>query len=254
VEKCIFLLTGDLHGRLSEEAEKRISALRREDENTLLLDAGDAVEAGNLGGGRRKSPILERMNRLGYAALAMGNRESHPFRKLLERKLAAARFPILAANLMAKRQPLPAVVKDHILRQLPNGLRVAIIGLAPQMTAPRSWWSRVTDYLFDAPEKTAAGLAAKLRKKADILVILSHCGIETDRKLAKIEGVDLILGGHSHVEVFEEGGGAPILHTGCLGRSIGRAEVMVECGKVIKVEAALKRLSEPVRQKGGRKR
>ncbi|NIM04809.1 MAG: hypothetical protein GTO55_02560, partial [Armatimonadetes bacterium] len=214
MKKSIFLLTGDFHGRLTEEAAARIKALRQEDENTLLLDAGDAVEAGNLDARRPKDPILTRMSRLGYDAMAMGNRESHPFRGLLERKLAGAQFPILAANLLVKRRPAPPQIRSHILRRLPNGVRVAVIGLAPQMTTPESWWSRVTHYVFDPPEKTGAGLTKKLRNDADIVVILSHCGLEEDRSLAKIEGVDLVLGGHSHTAVYEREEGAPILHSG----------------------------------------
>jgi 5'-nucleotidase len=244
VDKCIFLLTGDLHGRLSQESEERLTALRQE-ANTLLLDAGDAVAAGNLQGGKKRDTILARMSRIGYDAMAMGNRESHPFRKLLESKTAPARFPILAANMMAKRQPLPSKVKSHILRRLSNGINVAVIGLAPQMTTPDSWWSRVTDYVFDAPEKTVEGLVKKLRKESDLIVLLSHCGIEMDRRLAKIEAVDLVLGGHSHLELFEQGDGAPILHSGHFGRKLGRAEVDLECGKIIKIGAELIPLNEP---------
>jgi 2',3'-cyclic-nucleotide 2'-phosphodiesterase (5'-nucleotidase family) len=122
---------------------------------------------------------------------------------------------------------------------LHNGLRVAVIGLAPQVTAPESWWSRVTHFVFDDPEKTAAGLAAKLRNKADLIVLLSHCGLEIDRRLAQMEEIDLVLGGHSHKEAFEQKKGAPLLHSGHLGRSIARAEVTVECGKVTKVEASV---------------
>ncbi len=246
-------LTGDLHGRLSEEAEEHITALRQQAENTLLLDAGDAVEAGNLAVGKRKSPILERMSRLGYDAMAMGNRESHPFRKALERKLAAAKFPVLAANMMAKRLPLPPGVRSHLRRRLSDGIRVAVIGLAPQMTAPESWWSRVTDYVFDAPEKTAAGLVRKLREKAEVIVLLSHCGLEVDRKLAQIPGVDLVLGGHGHEEIIERGEGAPIVHSGYGGACIARVEVMVECQKIARIEASLLPLAEKTPgQKGDR--
>jgi 2',3'-cyclic-nucleotide 2'-phosphodiesterase (5'-nucleotidase family) len=243
--KYYLLLTGDLHGRLSPAAEARLAGLRQGKQNTLLLDAGDAIQASNLGGGRAGQPILERMHRAGYDAMAMGNRESHPFRKVLEKKLEEARFPILAANIMAKRQPLPAGVKSHIIPTLAGGLRLAIIGLAPQITAPESWWSRVTDYIFDDPLKTARGLAAKLRDQADLVIILSHCGLDIDRQLAKVKEIDLILGGHSHQQIFERGDGAPILHSGSGGNCYGVAEVTVICGKIATLEGSLQPLSSP---------
>lgn len=243
--KSVLLLTGDLHGRLSAEAETRIAELRAESKDTLLLDAGDAVEAGNLGPGSPKSPILIRMSALRYDAMAMGNRESHPFLDVLKRKLASASFPVLSANLMAKRRPAPGKVRSHVLKTLPNGMRFAIIGLSPQMTAPESWWSRVTDYIFDKAEKTATGLAAKLRPDVDVIVLLSHCGIATDRKLALIDGVDLVLGGHSHIELFERSEGAPILHSGYGGHTIGRIEVDLECEKITRIEGSILKLDEP---------
>jgi 2',3'-cyclic-nucleotide 2'-phosphodiesterase (5'-nucleotidase family) len=244
VEKCIFLLTGDLHGKLSAEAEARLAAARQEDPNILLLDAGDAAESGNLDTRVGKNPILARMGRIGYDAMVMGNRESHPLRGALEKKLAPASFPVLAANVMAKRQPLPGRVRSHIVRCLPNQVKIAIIGLTTQITAPESWWSRVTDYVFDNPEKTAAGLTAKLRPQVDVLVLLSHCGIAIDRKLALIEGVDLVLGGHSHLELMEETEGAPILHSGFMGHKLGRAEVTLECQKIVKIATSLEVLDE----------
>jgi 2',3'-cyclic-nucleotide 2'-phosphodiesterase (5'-nucleotidase family) len=234
-DKCCFLLTGDLHGRLSEAAEAQLSMLRREQENTLLVDAGDAVQASNLGAGRPGQPLLERMNRIGYDAMAMGNRESHPLRTVLQKKLSQAGFPILAANLMAKRQPLPSKVKSHIIKTLANGWRVALIGLAPQITAPESWWSRVTDYVFDDPIKAATGLAAKLRPQVELVVLLSHCGLAIDRQLSKIEDVDLVLGGHSHEEVFLIEAGAPILHSGWGGKYFGLVEVTGLWGRNLKV-------------------
>jgi len=144
---------------------------------------------------------------------------------------------------MAKKQPLPEGVTSHIIRTLPNGLRIGIIGLAPQITAPESWWSKVTDYVFDEPVKTTRGLSAKLRKQADLLVVLSHCGLEIDRQLAKIEEVDLVLGGHSHEQVFETGGGAPILHSGAGGKSVGIAEVTFLWEKVTNIKGRIQPLA-----------
>ena len=232
-----------MHGRLSEAGATRLGELRREHKNALLLDAGDAVQASNLGVGRPgKHSMLERLLRIGYDAMAMGNRESHPFRKALEKKLDGARLPILAANVMAKKQPLPEGIASHIIKTLPNGLRIGIIGLAPQITAPDSWWSKVTDYVFDEPIKTARGLSAKLRKQADLLVVLSHCGLEIDRQLAKIEGIDLVLGGHSHEQVFEIESGAPILHSGAGGKSVGIAEVTFLWEKVANIKGKIQSL------------
>src|SRR5512138_3604661 len=101
------LHTGDLHNHLTAAGADVLRRLKAESPNTLLLDSGDAVSAGNLGVTPGGEPILRLMSETGYDAMAMGNRESHPTLRVLERKLSDAAFPVLGANVMAKRQPLP---------------------------------------------------------------------------------------------------------------------------------------------------
>jgi 5'-nucleotidase len=220
--------------------------MKQQSPDALLLDSGDAIRAGNLGCTRGGEPILRLMSEIGYDAMAMGNRESHPTLRVLERKLEDATFPVLAANLMAKRKPLPPQVQSHIVKQLPDGLRVAVMGLAPQITSPQSWWSRITDYVWDDPLKTAAGLARKLRPDADLVVCLSHLGVDLDERLARVEGIDLILGGHSHVEVFppRKVGNAYLTHVGYRGRHVGRLVIAVGDGAVVSISAELVALEE----------
>jgi 2',3'-cyclic-nucleotide 2'-phosphodiesterase (5'-nucleotidase family) len=230
---CLIFLTGDMHNRLTASGAARLKALRSGEEDSLLLDSGDAIGAGNLTPRLRGEPILRLMGESGYDAMAMGNREAHPTRSLLARKLAGAPFPILAANLMAKRQPAPPQVRSHLERRLPNGVRIAVLGLAPQVTAPDSWWSRVTDYVFDDPVKTAGGLARKLAAEADLVVALSHCGIETDRALARLAELQLVLGGHSHRELYEapSPGAAAIVHPGFSARKVARISLELAPGQ-----------------------
>jgi 2',3'-cyclic-nucleotide 2'-phosphodiesterase (5'-nucleotidase family) len=238
---CTILHTSDFHNRLTPAKAQHLAQLKAEAPDTLLLDSGDAVSAGNLGFRPRGEPALRLMNDAGYDAMAMGNRESHPTRAVLERKLADVRFPVLAANLMAKRQPLPRMVRSHILRRLPNGLRVAVVGLAPQITRPDSWWGRVTDYVFDDPEKTATGLVHKLRGEVDLVVLLTHLGPGWDRKLAAVPGVDLVLGGHGHVEIVppEAVAGAYVAHPGAHAQGVARITVEVAEGKIAQIAGEL---------------
>jgi 2',3'-cyclic-nucleotide 2'-phosphodiesterase (5'-nucleotidase family) len=221
------LHTADLHNRLSPAAARQLSALKRERDGTILLDAGDAIAAGNLTFRIGGEPILRRMAEVGYDAMAMGNRESHPSRRFLERKLRDASFPVLAANVQSKRQPLPAVVRDHVILNGCEGRTVAVIGLAPQITPPDSAWARVTDYVFEDPVATAEKLAARLREQADLVVCLSHCGEEVDRRLAAIGAVELVLGGHTHSNfVIEQQGDALIVPPGHHGSHVASTELL----------------------------
>ncbi len=249
--------TADLHNRLSSAAARQLTELKRQHSGSLLLDAGDAVAAGNLTYRLMGEPILRQMAEIGYAAMAMGNRESHPFRYGLERKLRDASFPVLAANIRSGRRgenltpPLsqppsqsagapspraergkgvrffegPETVRSHIILSVP-GARVAVIGLAPQMVRPSSFWARVTDYVFEDPVEIARELAGRLREDADLVVCLSHCGEKVNAELAALPEVDLVLGGHIHAaRVVQEPGCALIVYPGRHASHVAKTEI-----------------------------
>ena len=217
--------TADLHNRLSPTAAGRLTELKRRHEGALLLDAGDAIGAGNLGFRPGGEQILRRMGEIGYDAMAMGNRESHPFRRVLERKLRDAAFPVLAANMRSERRALPDIVRSHMVFDRPAG-RVAVIGLAPEVTRAGSLWSRVTDYVFDDAVATAEELSGRLRAEVDLVVCLSHCGERVDAEIAALEGVDLVLGGHSHAErVSQRAGQALVVHPGHHGTHVAQTQM-----------------------------
>jgi 2',3'-cyclic-nucleotide 2'-phosphodiesterase (5'-nucleotidase family) len=231
--RCVILHTADFHARLTPERADRIKALKAAQPAALLLDAGDAVKAGNLEARPGGEPILRLMSQLGYDAMAMGNRESHPTRAVLQIKLRDARFPVLAANLMAKRKPAPAKVREYVIKEV-GPITVGVIGLAPQVTSPASWWSKVTDYVFDDPVKTAVGLSEKLRDECGLLIALTHIGAQLDRAVAEAADLDLVIGGHSHLPAAppEQVGKAWVTHAPPFGKAIGRLEVEVERGGV----------------------
>jgi 2',3'-cyclic-nucleotide 2'-phosphodiesterase (5'-nucleotidase family) len=227
--------TADLHNRLTPAAARQLAEMRREHPGSLLLDAGDAVAAWNLTYRLMGEPILRLMAEIGYSAMAMGNRESHPLKHGLERKLRDAAFPVLAANIRlrqgyggrvrARRGPLPEVVRSHVLLSVP-GARVGVIGFAPQMVRPTSVWARLADYVFEDPLEVAPELAVRLREDADLVVCLSHASEGTNEQLAALPEVDLVLGGHSHhARVVAEPGRALIVYPGRYGSHVAKTEL-----------------------------
>jgi len=207
----VILHTSDFHNRLPPAAARQLADLKLRHPGCLLLDAGDAIRAGNLGVSASGEPILRQMAAIGYDAMALGNRESHLTYRLLFAKLRNASFPVLAANLRPRRdQPVPELVCSHAFFERPSG-RVAVIGLAPQMIPPTSVWARVTDYVFDDPVTTAAVLAVRLRPEADLVICLSHCGARAQSELARLPGVDLVLGGHTHRALIEQRAGQALV-------------------------------------------
>lgn len=234
------LHTNDMHNHLTPAKAAFIKGLKQHfAPDVLLLDAGDAIGAGNLGA-RGKEPILTMMYDCGYDAMAMGNRESHPTRHALVKKLKDARMPVLAANLRARKEYRPPrSVSEYVEFAFDDeeGYDVAILGLAPQITAPDSWWAKVTDFIFDDPLKTGPGLAKKLRADADLVIALTHIGYENDVVLCASPDIDLVIGGHSHRAIMppERHGHAHLAATEANATHIGHLTVTFEPGKGVTV-------------------
>ncbi|MCX6367268.1 MAG: metallophosphatase [Armatimonadetes bacterium] len=218
--------TNDFHGKLTDE---KAALLKREIERLsagepyLLLDAGDAISAGNLGFNPMGEPVLARMSALGYDAMTMGNRETHPSLPVVRTKLNKATFPILCANGSAKNAAGNVPFVPFVLREC-GGQKIGIFGVTVPMATPQKVDAALWDNLFAPPIETAKRLAAELRPQCDLLIALTHIGIAQDRKLAEaIPELDLLIGGHTHVvlEQPEVVNNVPIVQAGSHARYLG---------------------------------
>jgi len=235
--------TNDLHNALDERRASRLKALKDETPNSILLDAGDAVSAGNIGVRPGGEPILRLMSRAGYDAMTMGNREFHFVGFCLRRKIGLAEFPVLCANVRpagpGKQVPLRPWIEKEVA-----GLRVAIFGLTLPMITERMLARKVSALVFDDPTETAARLVPELRRNHDLVIALTHIGLSSDLRLAKgVPGIDLIVGGHSHsrLEAPEMVGHTAIVHAGWWGHCFGRVELTIG-GKGITVTGGIMEL------------
>jgi len=239
------LHTNDFHNRLTPEKATRIKNLKQAlaERCLLLLDAGDAISAGNLNYHLQGEPILDLMNTCGYDAMALGNREFHFTKTGLHCKISRAKFPILCANLYVKDDPslyskpmdsyfapspgLP--LQAAFSKTTPLHQKVLVVGLSVPMITSRMASRHVSAYLFEQPLKVATEIIPQLQAwiRPDLTIALTHIGITRDRALAKsLPTLDLIIGGHSH-DVLTHGewvGNTLVVQTGCYARHIGYVE------------------------------
>lgn len=233
------LHTNDFHNRLTASQAAVLRELRASSgHDVLLLDAGDAVGAGNLTFRPGGEPILDRMNDAGYDAMTVGNREFHLTSLGLRTTLARAAFPVLSANLRLNRyspedmqdtaESLP--VRPYIVHRSLSGWTVVVFGLTVPMITDKMLSRKVSTYVFEEPLLTARRLVPALREQyaPDLLIGLTHIGILQDRLLASsVPGIDLIIGGHSHtlLERGERVGETLLVQTGSHARYVGRVAV-----------------------------
>lgn len=218
--------TNDFHDRLSPNAASRLVGLVESCPYPhVVLDAGDCIKAGNLGASLGQERIWDEMRRVGYDAITVGNRETHPMLSVVRGKLAGAPCPVLSANQVSKNGTATLPFTSYICVER-AGLRIGVIGVTVPMVTRRSKMSIAWDTVFEPPIETVKGIAETLRSQVDVIIALTHIGIAADRLLAEaVPELNIIVSGHSHrlhtePEVVN---GIPILQAGSFGRFAGVA-------------------------------
>jgi len=185
-----------------------VDSLRAIYPDMLLVAAGDN-QTGNPVNDQypeKGLPVIDLMNATGFDISAVGNHEfdSSPagFSKLSQK----AKFSFISANVSAD-DSLNILLKPYRIITLPNGLKIAFLGLLHinQNGIPDSHPDNVKGFTFRSPFDAAPGYIG-LKDQSDIFIALTHIGFENDVKLAETMpgGIDLIIGGHSHTRVEKE--------------------------------------------------
>lgn len=227
------LHTSDLHNRLSVNAEKLIENEYKSMPNVLLLDSGDAIRSGNICFNILGERILKKLSSLNYDAMAMGNREFHFSNIGLKSKLKNAGFPILSANLKSDTIDIKSVIQPYIIKSIGN-INIGVFGLTVPMITKNMFVSKLSPFYFDNPIDSAKNIIKELKPKCNIIIALTHIGIDCDKKLAQnTDDIDIILGGHSHTIQPEllKINNTYISHSGYWGEYLSRINLtFADCG------------------------
>jgi 5'-nucleotidase len=241
-----------------------ITEERARSERTLHLDSGDLFQ-GSLAFRRYGGePELLAFDALGVDAQALGNHELDQGAALVTRRYAElATFPLLAANYVAEASAatelpaapggLPAIIEPFTLLHA-GGLRVGVIGVGNTGSVAALGERPSTLGVRALPvAKAVQGAVDLLRPLVDVVVALTHVGLDADEQwLRETTGVDVVLGGHQHltldqpVWVSDCVGGqvtdawghertcaprrVPIVHSGAYGKYLGRVSLALTGG------------------------
>jgi len=185
-----------------------IKQIRSEEENVLLLDAGDIFQGTpyfNMYGGELDFKLMSLMQ---YDCATIGNHDFDNGIDGITKMLPHANFPFINANydfndtiLKGKIEPYKIFIKD--------GVKIGIFGLGVELDGlVEKKLYKETKYL--EPVGIANKIAEKLKTKeqCDLIICLSHLGYQyksdkiSDLKLAKkTKNIDLIIGGHTHTSL-----------------------------------------------------
>lgn len=219
-----------------------IEKIRKEEENVLLLDAGDIFQGTpyfNFFGGELEYKLMSRM---GYDAATLGN---HDFDNGIEgiiRQLPYASFEFINCNYDVSNTALAQHIKPYKVFHK-SGIRIGVLGVGIELKGlvPDALYGNI---IYNDPVLNANRVAAHLKKqeKCDLIICLSHLGYKyggtkiSDVKLAEqSEHIDLIIGGHTHTFLTQpdiiknkEGKNVMVNQVGWAGINLGRIDYTYE--------------------------
>lgn len=227
------------HGS-SQGGSARIAALldklRAEPGTHLTVDAGDIFQGSPFFTLRKGAVEVEVQNRSGYQLAALGNHEFDEGPANLIEQLRHARYHVLCCNLDSSKWPaLGALLRDSEVETI-EGQKVGFVGaITPDL-------EQLSTHLQGVKLKKPGGdwiepvrqsVAALRAQGIDKIVLVTHCGVDADRELARaLPDVDVIIGGHSHTrleqplrEVHPDGSVCWIVQTGSYGQAVGKTEI-----------------------------
>ncbi|HCV42993.1 MAG TPA: hypothetical protein DGH68_05880 [Bacteroidetes bacterium] len=225
-----------------------VDSIRAKNSSILLLDAGDVMTGNPISDieskGAQGGALFEMMNVIGYDASCPGNHDLDISQENLCRLVSIGKFPSLSANLVNNKGEFSLGNKDFTIIQR-GGLRIGIFGLILQNLAGMVNQNNIVGLKVLSPIETARKMIAVLKPKADLIIALTHQGVEEDSELAaNVTGLDVIVGGHSHTRLKQPRlvNGTVIVQTGSDCENLGVLHLTVEKKHVTKYDGQLLQL------------
>ena len=252
VKTITILHVNDVHGRVQpDERDKamgfallktKVDELREANPNTLLLNAGDTVHGTTIVNVSEGEAMISLMNLVGFDAMVPGNHDfNYGYERLLELN-EMAEFPILAANVLKDESLL---FEEYTIKEI-DGVKVGIFGLATDETKFKSHPDNTKGVEFTNAVDVSKKMVDKLKEEgADLIIALAHLGIEgtttmTSKEVAEqVEGIDLIVDGHSHEILNEAIGDTLIVQADSYTKNIGMVNIEILDGKIVNKTASL---------------
>lgn len=211
-----------------------VKAIRADRPEAIILDGGDTWQ-GSLPALRTDGQdMVDLFNALGVEAMTSHwefTLGSARVNEIIETSLNPA---FLGANIFDAEWDEP-VFDDYKMFER-GGTSIAVIGQAfPYMPIANPGWM-FPEYSFGLRRERIAEVVQEVRAAgAQVVVLLSHNGFDTDRQFARdIEGIDVILTGHTHDALPEpvQVGNTFLIASGSHGKFVSRVDLDVRDGRM----------------------
>ena len=268
VKKLTILHANDFHGQISFKIKpdyslvggvsllsSYIKKVREEEKRVFCAVCGDILQDNIQNACSKGINTVKLLNLIMSDALSLGNHEmEYGLAHLLIFK-ECIKTPILCANLLVQPMDKPLFESSRVYKV--NGMKILAIGVIPEHFLNGIMADEFCKTMLTYKD-TYDAIRAEIEKheddNIDLTVVMSHYGIEGDRLLAENMPsdikVDVILGGHSHIEMQKEEvvNGTIIAQSNYGMTHIGRLDLEVDrkSGGVVGYEWKLVELNDSI--------
>lgn len=245
--KAVFRKTGG-YAHLATYLQKE----RKKNPNTFLIDTGDMFQGSELAvktTGKAMVPIL---NALGYDLYLPGNWEVVYYKKAMQTLLGSLNAPKVCANMYhdagdGKKGEL--IFPPYYIWNI-KGIKIGFVGYTDPLVPVRQSPNYSKGIIYTQAEENLSFYVDVLRNQEQcaFVILLSHLGLSQQISLANMEeckGVDYIFGGDTHERVRKpiQCKYAKVVEPGAFGSFVGKLNLTIQNGKVIKDEYSLGEVS-----------
>ncbi len=211
-----------------------INGIRQERHGKVLhIDGGDTIQGSATSMWTRGEDMVRAMNKLGCDVMTGHWEFTYGQDRLLE-LIKQMQFAFVAQNVNDATWGDP-IFPPYVIKEV-NGLAVAIIGQAFPYTPIANPRRFIPDWSFGIKDDHMQAMVDAVKaKKVDLVVVISHNGMDVDKKMAgRVKGIDVIMGGHTHDGVPEPVvvGKTLVINSGCYGKFVSRLDLNVKGRKI----------------------
>lgn len=217
-----------------------VKRLRADRPGSLLLDGGDTWQGSATALWSNAQDMVDAQLALGvdlmtaHWEMTLG---AERVTEIIENDFAG-RIEFIAQNIIDIAWE-ERVFAPYSMREI-NGVPVAVIGQAFPYTPIANPRYMIPDWGFGIREESMQETVDEARAAgAQVVIVLSHNGMDVDLKLAsRVRGIDAILGGHTHdavprpIEVTNPGGSTLVMNSGSNGKFLSVLDLDVRDGRI----------------------
>ena len=236
--------TNDMHGQvgsiytngmLSQIGLDYIKTAKEKTNNSILIDAGDATQGTPMGKFSKGLDIVKLMNATGYDLMTLGNHEFDYGKDAVLEIAKNANFPVVSANTLYNGDVFLKDINNsngcNFIKEI-NGKKIGFFGITTEETTRTTIPANLEGITFANEIETAQKQVNELKSQnVDIIIGITHVGIDSSTKVnsyqiaQNVQGIDIMIDGHSHSKKTEKVGNTLIQQTGTSNVMLGKIEI-----------------------------